>query len=60
MPTGEIFSASVKDLQPVFLGEKHAQVKTSVEKVLEGMDQGAVGYDEAWTKFVEAGVKAAG
>ncbi|HLU73317.1 MAG TPA: extracellular solute-binding protein [Nonomuraea sp.] len=60
VPTGKIFSDSVKDLQPVFLGEKHAQVKTAVEKVLEGMDQGAVGYDEAWTKFVEAGVKAAG
>jgi cellobiose transport system substrate-binding protein len=59
-PTGEIFSASVKNLQPVFLGEKHAQVKTSVEKVLEGMDQGAVKYDEAWSKFVAAGVKAAG
>ncbi|MEV0595887.1 ABC transporter substrate-binding protein [Nonomuraea cavernae] len=60
VPTGEIFSASVKDLLPVFLGEKHAQVKTSVEKVLEGMDQGAIGYDEAWSKFTAAGVKAAG
>ncbi|WP_336205139.1 ABC transporter substrate-binding protein [Nonomuraea sp. LPB2021202275-12-8] len=60
VPTGEIFSTSVKDLQPVFLGEKHAQVKTSVEKVIEGMDQGAVSYAEAWSKFTAAGVKAAG
>ncbi|MGS2645579.1 extracellular solute-binding protein [Streptosporangium sp. LJ11] len=59
-PTGKIFGDSVKDLLPVFLGEKHAQVKTSVEKVLEGMDQGSVKYDQAWTKFLEAGVKAAG
>ncbi|WP_371785211.1 ABC transporter substrate-binding protein [Streptosporangium subroseum] len=59
-PTGQIFGASVKDLLPMFLGEKHAQVKTSVEKVLEGMDQGSIPYDQAWTKFVEAGVKAAG
>ncbi|MDP9862258.1 MULTISPECIES: ABC transporter substrate-binding protein [Streptosporangium] len=59
-PTGQIFGASVKDLLPTFLGEKHAQVKTSVEKVLEGMDQGSIPYGEAWTKFTEAGVKAAG
>jgi cellobiose transport system substrate-binding protein len=59
-PTGQIFSASVADLQPMFFGEKHAQVKTAVEKVLEGMDQGAVKYEEAWKKFVEEGVKAAG
>ncbi|MEV7006898.1 ABC transporter substrate-binding protein [Streptosporangium sp. NPDC051022] len=59
-PTGQIFGASVKDLLPTFLGEKHAQVKTSVEKVLEGMDQGSVPYDQAWTKFLETGVKAAG
>ncbi|MEV0202515.1 ABC transporter substrate-binding protein [Nonomuraea sp. NPDC050691] len=59
-PTGQIFSESVKNLQPVFFGEKHAQVKTAVEKVIEGMDQGAVKYDEAWSKFVAAGVKAAG
>ncbi|GAA3068802.1 ABC transporter substrate-binding protein [Streptosporangium carneum] len=59
-PTGQIFGASVKDLQPTFLGEKHAQVKTSVEKVLEGMDQGSVPYDQAWTRFLGAGVKAAG
>jgi cellobiose transport system substrate-binding protein len=60
VPTGQIFAASVKDLLPVFFGEKHAQVKTTVEKVIEGMDQGAVGYDEAWSAFVAAGVKAAG
>ncbi|MEV8634487.1 extracellular solute-binding protein [Streptosporangium sp. NPDC051023] len=59
-PTGKIFGASVKDLLPTFLGEKHAQVKTSVEKILEGMDQGSVPYDQAWTRFLEAGVKAAG
>ncbi|MEU6740990.1 ABC transporter substrate-binding protein [Streptosporangium sandarakinum] len=59
-PTGQIFGESVKGLLPVFLGEKHAQVKTSVEKVLEGMDQGSIPYDQAWQKFVEAGVKAAG
>ncbi|GAA2856136.1 ABC transporter substrate-binding protein [Streptosporangium fragile] len=59
-PTGQIFGASVKDLLPVFLGEKHAQVKTAAEKVLEGMDKGSIPYGEAWTKFVEAGTKAAG
>ncbi|MFI6901943.1 ABC transporter substrate-binding protein [Nonomuraea sp. NPDC050394] len=59
-PTGQIFSASVKDLLPMFLGEKHAQVKTAVEKVIEGMDHGAVPYEEAWARFVAAGVKAAG
>ncbi|GAA3137105.1 ABC transporter substrate-binding protein [Planomonospora alba] len=59
-PVGKIFGESTAGLQPVFLGEKHAQVKTSVEKVLEGMDKGSIPYGEAWTKFVEAGVKAAG
>ncbi|MBG0817679.1 ABC transporter substrate-binding protein [Planomonospora sp. ID82291] len=59
-PTGQIFGASVKDLLPLFLGEKHAQVKTAAEKVLEGMDKGSIPYGEAWTKFVEAGTKAAG
>ncbi|MFC6580163.1 ABC transporter substrate-binding protein [Planomonospora parontospora] len=59
-PTGQIFGASVKDLLPLFLGEKHAQVKTAAEKVLEGMDKGSIPYAEAWTKFVEAGTKAAG
>ncbi|WP_326821956.1 ABC transporter substrate-binding protein [Streptosporangium sp. NBC_01756] len=59
-PTGKIFGDSVKDLLPVFLGEKHAQVKTAAEKVLEGMDKGSIPYGEAWTKFIEAGTKAAG
>ncbi|MFC3980910.1 ABC transporter substrate-binding protein [Streptosporangium jomthongense] len=59
-PTGRIFGASVENLQPVFLGEKHAQVKTAVEKILEGMDQGSVPYDQAWQRFLDAGVKAAG
>ncbi|MFC4062413.1 ABC transporter substrate-binding protein [Planomonospora corallina] len=59
-PVGKIFGESTAGLQPVFLGEKHAQVKTSVEKILEGMDKGSIPYGEAWAKFVEAGVKAAG
>ncbi|GII77267.1 ABC transporter substrate-binding protein [Sphaerisporangium rufum] len=59
-PIGEIFGPSIKALQPIFLGEKHAQVKAAVEQVVIGMDQGAVPYGEAWTKFVEAGQKAAG
>lgn len=59
-PIGEIFGPSIKSLQPTFLGEKHAQVKAAVEQVVIGMDQGAVSYDQAWQKFVEAGQKAAG
>ncbi|WP_449061612.1 ABC transporter substrate-binding protein [Planomonospora algeriensis] len=59
-PVGKIFGDSTKGLLPVFLGEKHAQVKTAAEKVLEGMDKGSIPYGEAWTKFVEAGTKAAG
>lgn len=58
-PVGEIFSKSVATLQPVFLGEKHSAVKTEVEKVVQGMDQGSIGYDEAWKKLVEAAEKAA-
>lgn len=59
-PTGPIFSASVAQLSPTFFGEKHAQVKAAVEEVLVGADQGSVKWDEAWTRFVEEGVKAAG
>ncbi|GIH93720.1 ABC transporter substrate-binding protein [Planobispora siamensis] len=59
-PVGKIFGDSTANLLPVFLGEKHAQVKTAAEKVLEGMDKGSIPYAEAWTKFVEAGTKAAG
>jgi cellobiose transport system substrate-binding protein len=59
-PSGKIFGDSVASLSPVFFGEKHAQVKAAVEEVLVGMDQGSVKYDEAWKRFVEEGVKAAG
>nr|BFE77836.1 hypothetical protein GCM10020093_004370 [Planobispora longispora] len=59
-PVGKIFGDSTAGLLPVFLGEKHAQVKTAAEKVLEGMDKGSIPYGEAWTKFIEAGTKAAG
>ncbi|GGS48889.1 ABC transporter substrate-binding protein [Planobispora rosea] len=59
-PVGKIFGASTEGLLPVFLGEKHAQVKTAAEKVLEGMDKGSIPYAEAWDKFIEAGTKAAG
>lgn len=58
-PVGQIFSRSVSSLQPVFLGEKHATVKTEVEKVVQGMDQGSIKYDAAWAKLVEAAEKAA-
>lgn len=59
-PTGKIFGTSVAQLPPVFFGEKHAQVKASVEEVLVGADQGSIKWGEAWAKFVEEGVKAAG
>ncbi|WP_062348865.1 ABC transporter substrate-binding protein [Herbidospora yilanensis] len=59
-PSGPIFAASVAQLSPVFFGEKHAQVKAAVGEVLVGADQGSVKWDEAWTRFVEEGVKAAG
>jgi cellobiose transport system substrate-binding protein len=59
-PSGKIFAASVAQLSPVFFGEKHAQVKAAVEEVLVGADQGSVKWNDAWTRFVEEGVKAAG
>ncbi|MEO3860366.1 extracellular solute-binding protein [Acrocarpospora sp. B8E8] len=59
-PSGPIFAASVAQLSPVFFGEKHAQVKAAVEEVLVGADQGSVKWADAWTRFVEEGVKAAG
>ena len=58
-PVGKIFSESVASLQPVFLGEKHAQVKTEVEKIVQGVDQDSIKPDGAWQKFVEAAQKAA-
>ncbi|WP_067171736.1 ABC transporter substrate-binding protein [Microtetraspora niveoalba] len=59
-PSGPIFADSVSKLSPVFFGEKHAQVKAAVEEVLVGADQGSIKWDEAWQRFIDEGVKAAG
>jgi ABC-type glycerol-3-phosphate transport system substrate-binding protein len=58
-PVGQIFGASVQALQPVFLGEKHATVKTDVENVVLGVDQGSIKASEGWPRIVEAAQKAA-
>ncbi|SDJ76750.1 cellobiose transport system substrate-binding protein [Nonomuraea maritima] len=59
-PIGEIFAKSAASLQPVFLGVKHAQVKSAIESVVQGMDDGSVAYDKAWQQLVDDAVKAAG
>ncbi|MEV4801544.1 extracellular solute-binding protein [Nonomuraea sp. NPDC049421] len=59
-PVGEIFAKSAASLQPVFLGVKHAQVKSAIESVVQGMDDGSVPYDKAWQQLVDDAVKAAG
>ncbi|RJL31642.1 ABC transporter substrate-binding protein [Bailinhaonella thermotolerans] len=58
-PVGKIFTASVTSLQPVFLGKDHAAVKAAVGRVVEGMDQGSIKYDQAWQRFLDAGKSAA-
>ncbi|MFI6598278.1 ABC transporter substrate-binding protein [Nonomuraea sp. NPDC050536] len=59
-PMGDIFAKSAASLQPVFLGVKQAQVKNAIESVIQGMDDGSVGYDKAWQQLVDDAVKAAG
>ena len=59
-PVGDIFAKSAATLQPVFLGVKQAQVKNAIESVIQGMDDGSVGYDKAWKQLVDDAVKAAG
>ncbi|TDD43431.1 extracellular solute-binding protein [Nonomuraea terrae] len=58
-PIGEIFAKSAADLQPVFLGVNHTQVKNAVEAVIQGMDDGSVPYDQAWQQLVDDAAKAA-
>jgi cellobiose transport system substrate-binding protein len=58
-PVGKIYSESVASVQPVFLGEKHATVKTEVEKIVQGVDQDSIKPDGAWQKFLDAAHKAA-
>ncbi|WP_084958568.1 extracellular solute-binding protein [Thermoactinospora rubra] len=59
-PVGQIFAKSAQQLQPVFLGVKHAQVKNAVESVIQGMDDGSIPQDKAWQQLVDDAVKAAG
>jgi cellobiose transport system substrate-binding protein len=59
-PVGEIFAKSAATLQPVFLGLKHAQVKSAIESVISALDDGSVPYAQAWQKLVDDAVKAAG
>jgi cellobiose transport system substrate-binding protein len=58
-PKGEIFAKSAAELQPVFLGVKHAQVKNAVEQVVAAVDDGSVPADQAWQKLVDDAKKAA-
>ncbi len=59
-PKGEIFAKSAAELQPVFLGVKHTQVKNAVEQVISAVDDGSVPADQAWQKLVDDATKAAG
>ncbi|MFI6480752.1 ABC transporter substrate-binding protein [Nonomuraea sp. NPDC050663] len=54
-PAGKIFAASTQSIAPIFFGEKHSQVRAAVEKVINGADQGAIKWGEAWEKFVAEG-----
>lgn len=58
-PKGEIFAKSASELQPVYLGVKHAQVKNAVEQVVAAVDDGSVPADQAWQKLVDDAKKAA-
>jgi len=58
-PKGEIFVKSASELQPVFLGQKHTQVKNAVEQVVSAVDDGSVPADQAWQKLVDDAKKAA-
>jgi cellobiose transport system substrate-binding protein len=52
-PTGKIFGESVKNIQPVHLGPKHAAVKErAFEGGLNALQAGQLSADAAWQQFL--------
>ncbi|MEO3748782.1 extracellular solute-binding protein [Plantactinospora sp. B5E13] len=59
-PIGQIFSDSVKNMKPVFLGAKHQQVwETIVEPQMQAAERGQIASAAAWTKAMDEAKKAA-
>jgi cellobiose transport system substrate-binding protein len=55
-PTGQLFGASAKSLEPVYLGAKNQAVRDAVENALRTVEQAQRTSDQAWQV---AGVEAA-
>jgi cellobiose transport system substrate-binding protein len=52
-PTGKIFGESVKNIKPLNLGPKHADVKEqAMEPAMQAYEKGQLTYDQAWAKFL--------
>ncbi|GAB3239532.1 ABC transporter substrate-binding protein [Kineosporia babensis] len=59
-PIGEIFIDGVRDLKPVYLGEKNQAVRDAIENDLRSVEQGQRTADEAWQQAIASAKAAAG
>jgi cellobiose transport system substrate-binding protein len=59
-PVGQILGQTVKSLQPIYLGPKHAGVKErAFEPALQSIEQGKVKPEQAWTNALAEAEKQA-
>jgi cellobiose transport system substrate-binding protein len=58
-PTGQLFVAGAKNLEPVYLGAKNVPVRDAVENVLRSVENGQRSAAKGWDEAVKAAEKAA-
>ncbi|AWB92725.1 ABC transporter substrate-binding protein [Aeromicrobium chenweiae] len=58
-PTGQLFVAGAKNLQPVYLGAKNVPVRDAFENVLRSVENGQRSASDGWGEAVKAAQKAA-
>jgi cellobiose transport system substrate-binding protein len=58
-PTGQLFVAGAKNLEPVYLGAKNVPVRDAFENVLRSVENGQRSASDGWGEAIKAAEKAA-